>query len=629
MLLTTSDSAQSDLYQHLDARIDEARAHLTAIQQRWNSVANLRLIALLPPFALGFWWIRTGQWWYAMLAAIGAMLFAAVIIWHQRIGAIRRHDRALLNHRLAQRARARRDWTHIPASPPTDLPADHPYAHDLDLVGPASLLQLIDTTASSAGFSRLVDCLGRAPAPVVGQTRQSTALALVPAEDWREELTVAGMTWRLDTAPIDSTLAITDLGSRPVTLRHRAAAGMLLIDLAVIALVAAGVIPSAWLIGIVIVKALLSFSRALPPEHAGALGGLRQLRGMLPVAEAVPGNEPGVIALRGNLRTEHGPASQRLSRLDRALSLRVPRGSILWFPLQLAVNWDLLVEFLLIRVAGPIAPRLGEWIDTVAELETTAAFANLSALNPGWTWPAIDPPAERVEITAAGHPLIPVETRVPNDIAVGPAGTVVIVTGSNMAGKSTLLRTIGLNAVLARAGGPVCATAMRLPVVAVWSSARIQDSLTSGVSLFMAELMRLRQVVDAARSEPTLYLLDEILHGTNTSERRIAARTVIRHLLATGALGIVSTHDLELLDPDLESRAQLIHLVDQIVDTPEGPEMRFDYQVKPGIAPSSNALRLLDLVGLGSDVATGDGPLPPDLRVTGSEQAVSTQEPAI
>jgi DNA mismatch repair ATPase MutS len=170
---------------------------------------------------------------------------------------------------------------------------------------------------------------------------------------------------------------------------------------------------------------------------------------------------------------------------------------------------------------------------------------------------------------------------------------------------------------------------MRLPVVAVWSSVRIQDSLTSGVSLFMAELLRLRQIVDAARSEPTLYLLDEILHGTNTSERRIAARTVVRHLLATGALGIVSTHDLELLDPDLESRAQLIHLVDQIVNTPEGPEMRFDYRVKPGIAPSSNALRLLDLVGLGSDIATEAGPVLPGSGVTGTEHAASTQEPAI
>lgn len=178
-----------------------------------------------------------------------------------------------------------------------------------------------------------------------------------------------------------------------------------------------------------------------------------------------------------------------------------------------------------------------------------------------------------------------------------------IVTGSNMAGKSTLLRTVGLNAVLALAGGPVCAQSMEMGQFNVWSSVRVQDSLAQGVSLFMAELVRLRQVVDAARSGPVLYLLDEILHGTNTSERRIAARTVIWHLLRTHGVGMVSTHDLELIDADLQPHTTIVHLVDQIRQTANGPEMYFDYKVRPGMAPSSNALRLLELVGLGPDQA--------------------------
>jgi DNA mismatch repair ATPase MutS len=172
-----------------------------------------------------------------------------------------------------------------------------------------------------------------------------------------------------------------------------------------------------------------------------------------------------------------------------------------------------------------------------------------------------------------------------------------------MAGKSTLLRAVGLNAVLARAGGPVCATDLILPDLEVWTSVRIRDSLEHGVSLYMAELLRLKQVVDAAKERPILYLLDEILHGTNTAERRIAARAVIRQLIGTRSIGAVSTHDLELLDDEsLARQAVPVHLLDQVIDTPTGPEMHFDYRLRPGLAPSSNALRLLKLVGLGDEL---------------------------
>ena len=173
-----------------------------------------------------------------------------------------------------------------------------------------------------------------------------------------------------------------------------------------------------------------------------------------------------------------------------------------------------------------------------------------------------------------------------------------------MAGKSTLLRAVGLNTVLAQAGGPVCARSLIVPNYPVWSSVRIQDSLEQGISLYMAELLRLKQIVDAARRAPILFLLDEILHGTNTSERRIAARSVINQLIAARSIGAVSTHDLELVDESLADAAECVHLVDQIVDGPNGPQMMFDYTVRPGLAPSSNALRLLELVGLGDGTPT-------------------------
>jgi DNA mismatch repair ATPase MutS len=218
----------------------------------------------------------------------------------------------------------------------------------------------------------------------------------------------------------------------------------------------------------------------------------------------------------------------------------------------------------------------------------------------------IDETACQLTAQQAGHPLLAPDTRVDNDVSLGGPGSFLLVTGSNMAGKSTFLRTLGTNIVLAQAGGPVCARAFRMPPLALCTSMRVVDSLERGVSTFLAEVLRLKQVVDSASAEngdfTLCYLLDEILQGTNTAERQIAARRVIRFLLAHGAIGAVSTHDLTLADaPDLAAAAQAVHFSETLTAGPEGPVMSFDYKLRPGLATSSNALRLVELLGLGGD----------------------------
>jgi DNA mismatch repair ATPase MutS len=199
---------------------------------------------------------------------------------------------------------------------------------------------------------------------------------------------------------------------------------------------------------------------------------------------------------------------------------------------------------------------------------------------------------------------------VANDVTLGPPGTFLLVTGSNMSGKSTLLRSLGVNVVLAQAGGPVCATSLSLPPLALATSILVEDSLEDGVSFFMAELLRIRKVVDAAsRAEgegrTLLYLLDEILRGTNTRERQIAVRRVLSYLLAKGALGAISTHDLELAEiPELAAASEAVHFRESFAPGAERegkPVMTFDYQLRSGVATTANALKLLDLVGLGEE----------------------------
>jgi DNA mismatch repair ATPase MutS len=188
-----------------------------------------------------------------------------------------------------------------------------------------------------------------------------------------------------------------------------------------------------------------------------------------------------------------------------------------------------------------------------------------------------------------------------NDVEVGPTATILLITGSNMSGKSTLLRAIGLNAVLAQAGAPVCADTFEMPPADLQSSIRVQDSLELGLSYFMAALARLKQIVDAAERGATpgrvlLYLLDEVLQGTNSVERGIAVRAVVRHLLDARAIGVMTTHDLALADEEpLKSAARLAHFTEQV--HADGT-MTFDYRLRPGLATSTNALRLMQLIGI-------------------------------
>jgi DNA mismatch repair ATPase MutS len=246
--------------------------------------------------------------------------------------------------------------------------------------------------------------------------------------------------------------------------------------------------------------------------------------------------------------------------------------------------------------------RLRGWLEALGEIEALAALASLAHDHPDWCFPV---PVEEPRLTARAlaHPLLAPGAAVTNDVEVGPAGTFLLVTGSNMSGKSTLLRALAMNVVLGSAGAPVCAAEMRLPPVSLQTSIRVQDSLEEGVSLFMAELLALARVVAAARTPSerrVLYLLDEILQGTNSGDRRLAARTVLLHLLAAGAIGAVTTHDLALAAaPQLETHAVTVHFTETVIADGGSPRLVFDYRLRPGLATTRNALVLLEMVGLG------------------------------
>jgi DNA mismatch repair ATPase MutS len=320
---------------------------------------------------------------------------------------------------------------------------------------------------------------------------------------------------------------------------------------------------------------------------------------MIAVVEREPFEAPMLAKLKARLSEGGRTASAEIAALERVVGwVDARRNEVFRLLLGPLVMWDVHCAAALVRWRSRAGGHVRGWLDALGELEALASLAGFAFEHPAFTWPELS--AEPVlEATGLGHPLVADDKRVGNDVTLSGAGRALVVTGSNMSGKSTLLRALGINVVLAAAGAPVCARAARFGPARVATSMRIEDSLEQGVSHFYAELRRLKRVIDLARAPghgPVLFLLDEILHGTNSRERVLGACAVVRELLAKGALGAVSTHDLGItaLGEELGGKVQNVHFEEQVA----GEQMSFDYVLRPGIVQSSNALRLMRAVGI-------------------------------
>ena len=600
------------------ARQRSFSAERDRVSQRWNRIANLRLVAAVVAAILILWGMQADSRVGIGLGILSVAVFVALAIYHNRLGQQRRRAMTFAAINEEAIARIARDWDHLPSIQATPVPAEHPFAGDIDLFGHASLFHLIDTTSTPMGEATLSDWLLRPATSSTINERQDAVAELAGKLDVRQQLEVRGRLgaeYRSDPEPF---LRWAEGGS---WLSHRRwlVWAAWLGPIALVLLVAAqlvGLTSTPYWIVIVAINLLLSQSQARrlsgilahASSHHHALVGYAE---QLSLIASVTFTSPSLQRARARITIGDRPAPAYLHRLSRLAGLPIPPSSPLFLPLQTLTFWDVHVLAALERWQAAAGDHARAWLAIIGEMEALAALATLQHDNPDWALPAVKEEVETFVATRLGHPLLPPIDRVANDVTVGPAGTFLLVTGSNMSGKSTLLRAIGVSVVLAQAGGPVCAASLTLPPVRLWTSVRVQDSLERGVSYFMAELQRLKQIVDAARPDGStndprvLYLLDEILHGTNTAERQIAARRVIAFLLEQGAIGAVSTHDLALADdPDLKARGDAVHFRD-LVDTEDGKTtMSFDYHLRPGVATTTNALRLMELVGL--DLAPGD-----------------------
>jgi hypothetical protein len=302
-------------------------------------------------------------------------------------------------------------------------------------------------------------------------------------------------------------------------------------------------------------------------------------------------------------RIRNAVRDERPSKLLRgvigvASAASLQRNPFVWLPLNLLLPWDLFFAFRLEGMKARLRVLLPGWLEAWYVLEALNALANFGYLNPGATFPVVEADGPVLEVEGVGHPLIPDGRRATNDFALAELGEVAVITGSNMSGKSTFLRTLGVNLVLAYAGGPVLARRLRVRPMRMGSSIQVSDSLADGLSYFYAEVKRLKGLLDALQGEadqPLFFLIDELFRGTNNEERRQGSEAYVRALAGGHGVGLVSTHDLELTHlADSIAGVSNFHFREEITDG----RMVFDYRLRPGPCPTTNALKIMALEGL-------------------------------
>jgi len=586
------------------------RGELAVLARAHDRLSNLRLANGLGIGVTAIWALIAGSPAVLSLSLVLVAVFMFLVYRHRIASALRLRGEVLANINAESIDRIHRNWADLPLR--HDVPAEgtHPYANDLDLFGHSSVFHLLDTLSTQMGESELRAWLLARAAPGEIVLRQEAIKELAPLSEWRQQLQMIGrisgsersdpeefLTWAEGDRALDRRGCLVWLARLGLlaTLVFGALAVFRIIEPAVLA------IP-------LLANLLVSFgARQIIGERVDSArsqhAAMKGYSGLLAHLDSATFSSSMLTGLSNTLGGTERPAHQQVARLGRITSWAVPRSALTHFPLQALASWDIHVLAALENWQRAHGSHVRGWLETIGVFEALSALANLSHDNPYWVFATVDPSRNSIDGKRLGHPLIASEMRVSNDVVAGPPGCFLLVTGSNMSGKSTLLRSIGVNTVLALAGGPSCAAAYSLPPITLWTSVRVSDSLEQGISFYMAELLRLKEIHSAAEQasragEPFCYLLDEILQGTNSAERQIAARHIIAQLVDLGAIGAVSTHDLLLAESgDLAAKARAVHFSDSVTDSDDGPSMAFDYVLRPGLATSTNALRLMELVG--------------------------------
>lgn len=577
------------------SRLEQRRESLATHQRRHIRMGQLRLAIFALAAALA--WASYSRealsgWWLL----VPLVLFLAALSYHQRIQ--RNLECAQRAVNFYERGLDRLDghWTGHGESGARFRNPQHPYADDLDLFVPGGVFEMLSSARTRAGENTLASWL-IAPSPIPTLlARHEAIVELRNNIDLREDLFVLGADVAAGVHP-DSLVA---WARQPIQLRSPsqrillAALGTLGIVFA-LCLVASGFM-GLWqriaTLSIVLANLGVMYRfRHVIEDIVAALDqpaqDLALFAAVLHRIEREQFASPLLKTLRDALNTTGEPASRRIARLNRIVELIDSRDNFFVKVLEPLILWTPQLLFVIERWRAKSGGSVPAWVESSGEIEALASLAGYAFEHPADPFPEFDAAAPIFDAAALAHPLL--LNGVPNDVRLDAANPLLLVSGSNMSGKSTLLRAVGVNTILALAGAPVRAARLRIGQLNTGASIRVTDSLQEGSSRFYAEILRIRLILDLPR--PTLFLLDELLHGTNSHDRKIGADGIVKALVARGAIGLVTTHDLALADI---AGARNVHFEDRIEDG----KIQFDYHLREGVVEHSNALDLMRAVGL-------------------------------
>ncbi|MBV9761715.1 MAG: mismatch repair protein [Acidobacteriaceae bacterium] len=586
------------------SRRDRWRAEQQSAQKRFIRLGNWRLgvagIAIAMAF-LSIGRMMFSAWWLAIPAAV----FATLVVLHARV--VRRRTFAERGVRFYTRgvARLQNEWMGQGDTGERFLDPVHLYSGDLDVFGKGSLFELLATARTASGEETLANWLRSVSGREEAIARQQAAGELAGRLDLREGVALLGEDVRAEVQ--EKGLGAWGSGAPVYFAPYLRAIAPVLAVGAVVTLFAffARVLPVAPFAAILAANVTIGFvlrrrvrqvvEGVDTPGHD-----LRIFALLLARVEREQFEAAKLRELHRALQVEGLPASRRIAGLERWVDILDSTNVPLIRAIQPALLWREQAAMAIEAWRRKNGRHVAGWVRAIAEFEALSAFASLKYERPEWTFPTlVDGPA-RFEAQSLLHPLMARDKCVPNDVSIGGEARLLIVSGSNMSGKSTLLRSVGLNTILAWAGGPVAARAVTVSTLHTGASVRVVDSLQDNRSRFFAEITRIREIVELARREQVLFLLDELLSGTNSRDRRIGASAIARELISAGAIGLITTHDLALaeieqdLQQELGRAAANVHFEDRIQDG----RIEFDYRLKAGVVTHSNALELMRTIGL-------------------------------
>ncbi|HMA63619.1 MAG: MutS-related protein, partial [Fibrobacterota bacterium] len=583
-------------------------SELAAIDKKIKLFSNLRLFVFLASVigAALIW--RSHQYVFLTVElVISTVLFVAAVLFHSDLYKKRFvvEKKLLINKNGLLRISG--EWGDFEDTGDQFIDHAHPYTYDLDIFGKHSLYQWICTAHTFSGRNALADALSsqqKARSAILEKQNAVKELAALP--DWRQQFELYGM---LSETGDDPSRFLEWAEDKKKTFNNPVGSSLLRI-LPYISLCIG-------LYGFLFHDTLIYFAVVYGLQLA--LFGVWLHSRTSPVIEKYEKNGKLLLAFSQHVNTieqqqfrstyniqlkhglitgNHQKASSILASLSKILSATEIRSSPMVHAIANAVwLWDVQCVIKADRLKTVYGNTFRTWITAIGQFEVVASLAIPGFENPLWIYPEISDSTLKISAEKIGHPLIHADTRIVNDMAIDNAGVVAVITGSNMSGKSTFLRTLAINAVLGYAGAPVCAAGFVLPLVNIYSSMRISDDLSSHVSTFYAELVRIRMVVEAVkRGEKVLFLLDELFRGTNSQDRHDGAVAVLKTLSNSNTVGIVSTHDLELCNLAENNPERYVNF--HFEEFYRNDTIEFDYTLKKGRSTTKNAMFLIKMIGI-------------------------------